>query len=62
MFEVVVIGLICFCVVSILWFTLKTDISPMPSSLQARLAILSACEQVDGKRVVVDLGSGWGTL
>ena len=61
MLEAIVISVICFCMVSILWFTLKTGISPMPSSLQARLAILEASEQA-GEGSIVDLGSGWGTL
>ena len=61
MFEVVVLAVISFCIVSILWFTLKTGISPMPSSLQVRLVVLEASEQAkDGG--IIDLGSGWGTL
>lgn len=61
MFEVVVVAVISFCIVSVLWFTLKTGISPMPSSLQVRLVVQKASEQAnDGS--IVDLGSGWGTL
>jgi len=61
MFEMIVVALISFCTLSIIWFTLKTGISPMPSSVKMCRAILEVSEQAaDG--CIIDLGSGWGTL
>jgi len=60
-FDVVLVAVISFCIISILWFTLKTGISPMPSSLQVRLVVLEASEQAEDG-CIIDLGSGWGTL
>ncbi|HUG22344.1 class I SAM-dependent methyltransferase [Piscinibacter sp.] len=46
---------------SIVWFTFKTGISPMPSSVKAGRTMLAAsADAPDGP--IVDLGSGWGTL
>ena len=61
MFEIVVIAVISLCCLSILWFTLKTGISPMPSSGKACRSILKASEQAS-EGTIIDLGSGWGTL
>lgn len=61
MFEIgliVIIGLGCL---SIVWFTLKIGISPMPSSAKACRAIVKASEEA-GEGSIIDLGSGWGTL
>lgn len=55
---IVIIGL---CGLSIAWFTLRTGISPMPSSMKACRAILKASEQ-SSQGTIIDLGSGWGTL
>jgi len=47
--------------VSIVYFTLTTGISPMPSSGHARRAMLEVVPPgQDG--TIVDLGSGWGSL
>lgn len=46
---------------SIVWFTLRTGIGPVPSMGRARRAMLAAAAVApDGD--VVDPGSGWGTL
>jgi hypothetical protein len=46
---------------SIVWFTLRLGIAPMPSSARACRAMITACENAP-PGPVVDLGSGWGTL
>lgn len=46
---------------SIVYFTLRTGISPMPSSPRARRAILE-CLPADVAGAVADLGCGWGSL
>jgi hypothetical protein len=48
-------------VASIVWFTLHTGISPMPSSAKARAAMLDAIADAP-TGAIVDLGSGWGGL
>lgn len=45
---------------SIVWSTLRSGMSPMPSSRAAREAMLHAVAQTQGP--VADLGSGWGHL
>ena len=50
-----------FGVFSIVWYTVKTGISPMPSSSKAYKTILEHAE-VKGEGAIIDLGSGWGTL
>ena len=53
----------CFVIVlaSIVWWTIKNGISPMPTSKKAKNAILSLLpKHAPGK--VYELGSGWGTL
>lgn len=58
-------------VLSILYYTLKTGISPMPSSAKARHCLLTELEaslsgqELGQKRqtlTITDLGSGWGHL
>jgi len=61
MFEITLIAMLCIAVTSIAWFTLKTGISPMPSSAKACRTIVKLSEQAEFGDVV-DLGSGWGTL
>ncbi|MBS2028544.1 MAG: SAM-dependent methyltransferase [Deltaproteobacteria bacterium] len=46
---------------SVVWSTLRFDISPMPSSAQARRAILSWIP-ADTTGEIYELGAGWGSL
>jgi len=61
MLEIKLIAMLCSAVTSIAWFTLKTGISPMPSSAKACRTIVKLSEQAEFGDIV-DLGSGWGTL
>lgn len=61
MIEIMLIASLCFVCLSIAWFTVKTGISPMPSSSRACATILKASEQ-GSEGLIIDLGSGWGTL
>jgi len=61
MFEIALTALISLCCISMLWFTLKTAISPMPSSGRACRTILKASEQAS-EGAMIDLCSGWGGL
>lgn len=46
---------------SIVWYSLRTGISPMPSSVSVRKIILDEVGNV-AEGSVIDAGSGWGTL
>jgi len=59
--EVILVSFILFGVFSIAWYTVKTGISPMPSSVKVYKTILKHAE-VKGEGAIIDLGSGWGTL
>ena len=59
--ELIVIGVALVVAVSIVWYTLKLGISPMPSAESARAEILQLIDLAeDGP--IIDLGSGWGNL
>ena len=63
--ELSLLLLLLSAVISIVFYTLKTGISPMPSSGKARREIMGYLEQHYGDKqgeVLVDLGSGWGHL
>jgi hypothetical protein len=47
---------------SIVFYSLRCGISPMPSSAKAVRAICSLLTKYRPKGTVVELGSGWGTL
>ena len=59
--EVVLVTVILFAALSIVWFTLKTGISPMPST---RLVISQVCTIIRDipAKSIYELGSGWGGL
>lgn len=54
------VGILLFIVLSILFWTLRNGISPMPSSRKATQTILSLIPP--GNRTIYELGSGWGNL
>ncbi|MEE2785834.1 MAG: class I SAM-dependent methyltransferase [Myxococcota bacterium] len=59
--SIAAITLTVLVATSIVWGTIRTGISPMPSSRRAMDAMLAlAPEQVSGS--VYELGSGWGLL
>lgn len=60
-FELMVIAAGFIAAASLLWFTLKTGISPMPSSAKARAAMLEASSMADDG-VILECGSGWAGL
>lgn len=62
-FEITLLAFTTFTVFSIVWSTLTTGISPMPSSKKARQAMLQLiCETGTRTGPIVELGSGWGSL
>lgn len=53
---------VALCILaSILFFTLKNGISPMPTSMKVRNNLLMHMPQLQQGKIV-DLGSGWGNL
>ena len=61
MIELWVLGLALAAMLSVLWGTLRSGISPMPSSAKARDAILDLLPgELEGE--ILELGSGWGGL
>ncbi len=54
-------ALLVLAALSIVVYTVKTGISPMPSSRKATCAIL-ALIPVETSGTIIELGSGWGTL
>ena len=64
-FEVALLALTVFTLISIVWSTLVSGISPMPSSQKARRAMLQLVSETGieaGKGPIFELGSGWGNL
>ena len=66
MFELIGSVLLLICVaaagVSIVWYTVRNDISPMPTSPKVKRVLLDALEQRTVRGRIFELGSGWGTL
>jgi hypothetical protein len=64
--QIVSIAMVFVCVVasiSIIYYTLRNGISPMPSSRAARNEVMKRVGQLSSAGdLVVDAGSGWGTL
>ncbi len=59
--EIILIACLLIAAVSIVLTSMKTGISPSPSSGRTVRTVVTAAEP-SGAGPVVDLGSGWGTL
>ena len=59
--ALILLFIVILIVLSIVWSTLKTGISPMMSSSKACKTMLSEID-VNKEGPLIDLGSGWGTL
>ena len=65
LFEIALFALTIFTVISIVWSTMVSGISPMPSSKKARVVMLQLIDETGiGKETgaIFELGSGWGNL
>lgn len=60
--QTVLIILTLCCAGSIIYFTLITGISPMPSSGNIKKDILEFIEKEGTGKTIYELGSGWGNL
>ncbi|WP_036605406.1 class I SAM-dependent methyltransferase [Paenibacillus assamensis] len=57
--------LVVFCLLSLLsivWTSWRNGISPMPSSAPVRRAVANEVNRLRGSGLIVEAGSGWGTL
>jgi predicted RNA methylase len=68
-FEIALLALTVFTLISIVWSTLTSGISPMPSSKKARQAMLQLVGEIVSETAdeidtgpIFELGSGWGNL
>ena len=64
-FEIALLALTVFTLISIVWSTLVSGISPMPSSQKARRAMLQLVGETGNEAdtgPIFELGSGWGNL
>ena len=62
-FEIIITVVTMFTVVSIVWSTLISGISPMPSSKKAQQAMLQLIDETGTETgPIFELGSGWGNL
>jgi len=59
--QAAIILLALAVLVSIVWYSVRTGISPMPSSVAVRKIILDEVDRAAGGDII-DAGSGWGTL
>jgi hypothetical protein len=59
---ILVVGILGGVVLSIVYYTLRNGISPMPSSRKAVRAMIPLVEKGRERRLILELGSGWGRL
>lgn len=63
MLELILFAALLAVAASVAYTSVKTGISPMPSSSKMTKAMLGAVnEKGIGKGIIIDLGSGWGML
>jgi len=60
--EVIPVVLVLLVAASILWSTVRTGMSPMPSLSRARKAMLAMVPDEPPGGTIIDMGSGWGSL
>jgi hypothetical protein len=58
----IAVALVSCAAISILYFTLKNGISPMPTSVVVRRTLLNQSSIFAQSKYIVDAGSGWGHL
>lgn len=57
----VVLTIILWVWLSVVWWSLKNGISPMPTSEKVKRKVLD-CVPPETQGVIIDLGSGWGSM
>ena len=62
-FEIIITAITLFTVISIVWSTLISGISPMPSSKKAQQVMLQLIDETGTETgPIFELGSSWGNL
>lgn len=62
MFSFVLLIVVLCAAVTIIFYTLRNGISPMPTGSRVNRVVLDVLQGTDLSGRVVELGSGWGTL
>ncbi|BBI36394.1 class I SAM-dependent methyltransferase [Cohnella abietis] len=60
--SIIVLVSALLATISIVYASWKNGISPMPSSLRVREVVVKEINRLGDKGVIVEAGSGWGTL
>jgi hypothetical protein len=60
--SVVLIGAVLLALLSIVYMSWKNGISPMPASAAVRRAVAAEINRFPEQGLIVEAGSGWGTL
>ncbi len=60
--SILLVAVVFLAALSIVYMSWKNGISPMPSSTLVRQAVAEEVNWLSGKGVIVEAGSGWGTL
>ena len=58
----IVLAIVVFSIATIVWFTLRNGISPMPTGLRVQREVLGLLQALKPDGAIFELGSGWGTL
>jgi predicted O-methyltransferase YrrM len=62
MFSLALLIVVIFSAVTIVFYTLRNGISPMPTGGRVNRVVLDVLSDVNPNGRIVELGSGWGTL
>ena len=62
MFSFVLLIVVIYAAVTIIFYTLRNGISPMPTGGRVNRVVLDVLHEINPTGRVVELGSGWGTL
>jgi hypothetical protein len=58
----IVAALVLIALLSIVYVSWRNGISPMPSSAPARRVVVNQIKRLQSRGIMVEAGSGWGTL
>ena len=62
MFSFVLLVVVIYAAVTIIFYTLRNGISPMPTGGRVNRVVLDVLHEINPTGRIVELGSGWGTL
>jgi hypothetical protein len=62
MFSFALLAVVIYAAVTIVFYTLRNGISPMPTGGRVNRVVLDVLQDINLSGRVVELGSGWGSL